>query len=75
MTLQEAAQKGITKVRKQRWLCKTDHLELQLDGEHILPWGTLHTPKSDPAMQKVLTIGMNTADWEPYLEPAKEPSL
>lgn len=76
MTISEAMQRGIIKLRKQHWAFEDDRIELQQfvgkdDKAYYGPWATLVSPQSANKAawrgpQEVLILGDTADDWVEY---------
>lgn len=76
MTLRQAAEKGIARLRKREWADPGDYMKITLIGELIGPWGELYAPIQEvlghERPQRFLLIGNKDDDWEPYEGPLLE---
>lgn len=75
MTLREAANKGITKLRLPHWISPHAYLEIDIapDG-YPRVWGRLYDGPTQKVIgaetpQNVPLVGDTSEDWEEYSEP------
>lgn len=73
MSIAAAAAAGITKLRRENWAFRDDHIELDLIDGKLGPWFTLHLPTSAQLIgaeptQRQLLLGhdLDEVAWEPY---------
>lgn len=74
MTLGQAAQRGVSKLRKPYWAAG-NFIALTVQDGFFGPWAMLHYPtipgsELPPAPQQVLVAGDLSADWEECDAPA-----
>jgi len=74
VNIQEIQQKGIIKIRLNKWVNPDAHIELYKDGKGYGPWATLHddwgkrafTEEEYNKLKKVLIWELEGEDWDEY---------
>jgi len=78
ISINEAVEQGITRVRMPRWAHDEDHLEIAIVAGRLGPWVKLWSPTNEVIGQKnpqeVLWIGQDNESqiYEPYEGPLPE---
>ena len=75
MTIEEAAAKGIERLRQPQWVNPLDHIKIDLNRGGFGPWVHLWCPLNkecngcDPVDMLAFQVGTDRAEWLPYTGP------
>lgn len=73
ISIQEAAEQGIDRLRRPEWACKFDHVKIDIIDGHTGPWLHLFSPANvaingrDPANSLVTSWGTGALDAQVFV--------